>query len=106
MPLRGASRDAELGDGEALTGFQECEQERENVMWRRQLLQRVALAAPLVSSVAAGPANAAGERDPASLDQVLQPSCLPSFRFSDVLGRGFRGRLGVCGRAQAGLPDV
>jgi len=33
-------------------------------------------------------------------------SCLPSFRFSDALGRGSRGRLGVCGRSQAGLPDV
>jgi len=33
-------------------------------------------------------------------------SCIPSFRFSYIEGKGSRGRLGVDAKAQANLPDV
>ncbi len=74
-------------------------------MWRRQLLERVALTAPLISSVAAGPAKAAGERDPALLDQMLQPYLashgLPAFAAA-VVRKGAVVAAGAVGTRRAG----
>lgn len=74
-------------------------------MLRRQLLERAALAAPLAASVAAVPAKAAGDRDPASLDQLLRPYLashgLPAFAAA-VVRQGSVVAAGAVGTRRAG----